>query len=151
MKSLILQIKKKIYAIQDRIKSFDEGKGNIYRGANKEKIFAEEWKKENTNYASKAPLLAYILDTQDFTHDSYFSPEKFSFRDAEVAASVITWLGTNVGQCFLGEVNRKIEKEQDKLKKLDDVKSKVKNFIESQKDFPSEMTKILNENFDKLI
>jgi hypothetical protein len=61
---------------------------------NKERALAEAWEKE-------APKTLPIL--LDGTHDNYRSDD-FSERDAEVAATVIQWLGTHVGRSFLASV-----------------------------------------------
>jgi hypothetical protein len=53
----------------------------------REVAFAMEWSDMNDHKKCK-PTLAYLLDG-------------FSDRDAEVAATVIQWLGSNVGMCFL--------------------------------------------------
>jgi len=57
-----------------------------------EKKFAEEWDK-------KAPLtLGYLLCGQDrHFHD-------YTQRDAEVAATIIQWLGSPVGESFVRDV-----------------------------------------------
>jgi hypothetical protein len=53
----------------------------------REVAFAMEWSDMN-DHKKRKPTLAYLLDG-------------FSDRDAEVAATVIQWLGSNVGMCFL--------------------------------------------------
>ena len=80
-----------------------------------ERIFAEEWAKINkavshVNHgrgALECILLPYVkspLDPFGYEHVG-----EISQRDADVAATVIQWLGTHVGQCFLLETIRKIE------------------------------------------
>jgi len=58
-----------------------------------EKRFAETWSKED--------ILKYILLPGGV--DQHF-PVEPSERDKVVAATVIQWLGTPVGQCFLAEL-----------------------------------------------
>jgi hypothetical protein len=74
--------------------------GIRHEGINKNRLsreplearFAEAWKRE-------APrVLGYILCGPDRNHHD------FSQRDAEVAASIIQWLGSHVGSCFVTEV-----------------------------------------------
>jgi hypothetical protein len=58
-----------------------------------EKAFVEEWNE-------LAPrTFGYLMDNDDY------SP-----RDAKVAATVIQWLGSHVGQCFLEDVRVRHEK-----------------------------------------
>jgi hypothetical protein len=56
----------------------------------REVAFAMEWSDLN-DHKKRKPTLAYLLDG-------------FSDRDAEVAATVIQWLGSNVGMSFLEDV-----------------------------------------------
>jgi len=60
----------------------------------REKAFADQWQEEQQH-----DLLAYLLG--DGSHKAGFSP-----RDAAVAATVIQWLGTSVGQSFLDKVDQ---------------------------------------------
>lgn len=61
----------------------------------REKAFAEQWQHEqNTD------LLAYLLGNGN-------DRVAISQRDAEVAATVVQWLGTNVGQDFLDTVRQR--------------------------------------------
>src|ERR1035437_3238321 len=58
-----------------------------------ERAFAKAW-------SEKAPsTLGYLLEGQD-----KFDHCKVSQRDAEVAATIIQWLGSPVGSCFVDEV-----------------------------------------------
>ncbi len=73
-----------------------------------ERIFADLWKRENKrephiNYGRT--LLENILTPPDAKRVPIVSD-----RDARVAASVIQWLGTSIGRCFIGEAQREIEK-----------------------------------------
>lgn len=65
-----------------------------------ERIFAEAW-------AEKAPTtLGYLLCGQDRSAHDYTQ------RDAEVAATIIQWLGSHVGTCFMEEVKNRILREK---------------------------------------
>ena len=65
-----------------------------------EQAYAEAW-------AERAPTtLGYLLCGQDRTKHDY------SQRDAEVAATIIQWLGSHVGECFLAEVQNKIRQQR---------------------------------------
>ena len=59
-----------------------------------EKKFARKWDKINSG---GRPILGYILSPDN----NHLTP---SDRDEEVAASVIQWLGTEVGRGFLDSV-----------------------------------------------
>jgi hypothetical protein len=66
--------------------------------------FDLRWRKEQEG----RPMLAALLADQRTgdgmaSWDWYDTPSE---RDFEVAASVVQWLGTNVGRCFLEEVLR---------------------------------------------
>jgi len=61
-----------------------------------EEKFAKEWEKRNT--LSRHGMLEYILAGENNT------PAFVEDHDREVAASVIQWLGTPVGQGFLTDV-----------------------------------------------
>lgn len=72
---------------------------------NNERLFAEAWAKE-------APrTLGYLLCGQDTRQHNY------SQRDAEVAATVIQWLGSPVGAGFLHAVQQEITKPE-KIKQV---------------------------------
>lgn len=69
-----------------------------------ERAFAKAWEREN----KQTHLLAYLLGGDEAQTRIYSGSEletKFvSQRDAEVAATVVQWLGSEVGQCFLKTV-----------------------------------------------
>jgi len=84
-----------------------------------ERIFAELWEQENKrdpaiNFGNTA--LESILNTIPW-RERYLSlatPKPvtpISQRDADVAATVIQWLGTSCGKAFLDEAERLIRKE----------------------------------------
>ncbi len=91
----------------------------------KEKIFAENWKvwndiKQNT---SEHPVIQHILSHDDECDKTV--PD-ISQRDVVVAATVIQWLGSNVGQEFLIEcladikhMNKSIESAGELVKKIE--------------------------------
>ena len=66
----------------------------------RERACSSAWQKEQ-----ESNLLAHLLGTGD-------TRGVVSRRDAEVAATVIQWLGTNVGQAFLSRVEADIEDEK---------------------------------------
>ncbi|MCK5604361.1 hypothetical protein KAR91_20900 [Candidatus Pacearchaeota archaeon] len=75
-----------------------------------ERIYAEVWKKRNVRqpYSNGGfTYLEWILCPDDRR-----VPALVSDRDAEVAASVIQWLGTNVGTSFVYECESKIKLER---------------------------------------
>lgn len=62
-----------------------------------EKAFADAWAKRNTGRNN----LPYLLDNRK-VHTGY--PPDVSDRDHVVAATLIQWLGSPVGQAFLEEL-----------------------------------------------
>ena len=71
-------------------------------------VYAEEWEKANRDYKH----LMYLLNQSG--NDFFYS--NISQRDAFVAATVIQWLGTNIGQGFIEKCQKKIEEEESKYK-----------------------------------
>jgi hypothetical protein len=67
-----------------------------------ERIFAEEW--ASLNQGSRCTLEYMLADEVNKPRG------EVSQRDATVAATVIQWLGTDVGQCFLRTVLEKKER-----------------------------------------
>jgi len=66
-----------------------------------ERQFAYKWLEVNTRPGASVPLLVRLLDTE---RDGSYSFSAISQRDAHVAATMMQWLGTNVGFGFLLEV-----------------------------------------------
>ena len=62
-----------------------------------EKRFADEWRKQNS---FDPPLLAQMLG------DGLRPSTDVTQRDAEVAATVIQWLGSHVGSHFVDECRK---------------------------------------------
>lgn len=60
-----------------------------------EKRFADEWSKQNSR--TWDGTLGYLMGDGN-------RPGQIDGRDALVAATVVQWLGSHVGQCFLAEV-----------------------------------------------
>lgn len=74
-----------------------------------EKIFADRWAQQN----KESQLLRQLLNTSKSTL------ELITQRDADVAATIVQWLGSNVGKCFVKECLKDITKvhEDNKNKK----------------------------------
>lgn len=70
----------------------------------REVVFAEQWDREN----DEGQVLNTLLD-QSYAEKVFspFGPKPASERDHEVAATVIQWLGSNVGMDFLRQVIQK--------------------------------------------
>jgi len=68
----------------------------------RETAFAKAWKHENTVPGKTQLLMQLIPDATE--------------RDAQVAATIIQWLGTNVGMCFLHDVVRDTPSVKDQLR-----------------------------------
>lgn len=64
--------------------------------SDREKAFAEQWQQEQNQ-----DLLAYLLGESNHKGE-------VSERDAQVAATVIQWLGTSVGQAFVEKVHFRV-------------------------------------------
>ena len=73
-----------------------------------ERIYAEEWQRENERQPGinhGYTILEYIL-----CPEGQKWPTRVSSRDAEVAACVIQWLGTNCGNCLIRKCEAEIER-----------------------------------------
>ncbi|MEK6281900.1 MAG: hypothetical protein AABN95_16220 [Acidobacteriota bacterium] len=93
-----------------------------------ERVFADEWIKENervpaVNFGLTA--LELILNTrQPYPteeapgHDYQADIDHPTQRDAMVAASIIQWLGTNCGKCFLDRAERRIKQENNREREV---------------------------------
>ena len=76
-----------------------------------ERVYAEEWKKDN----ERKPWLNSGFTSLELIlcpSGKYWCPPPVSERDAEVAASVIQWLGTNCGFHFMLRCEAKIKENQ---------------------------------------
>ena len=71
----------------------------------REKVFADKWQEENQLDSCTSPMLSALMNKKD-KKETRFRP--ITQRDAEVAATVIQWLGSVVGQCFLNECEAEI-------------------------------------------
>lgn len=87
----------------------------------RERAFAEIWLKEcrpkrGTDHGHGILQDLFMIGNTMFSPLTQSRPRLvISKREAKIVATVIQWLGTNYGQCFLWEVNRRIEE----LKKTD--------------------------------
>lgn len=84
----------------------------VYDGwTNREKLFADEWEKENdyelrsnVNYGMGI-LQDLMVEQKGDPFELWYYPKTCTFiikkRDAAIVATVIQWLGSNVGFCFL--------------------------------------------------
>jgi hypothetical protein len=89
----------------------------------RERAFVETWIEENTrvpwvNYGT-ALLEAMLVPREiiDKQKDHFFDGtpvHELTQREAEIAATVIQWLGTNNGQSFLWKVEQKIKEKSEK-------------------------------------
>jgi len=98
----------------ERAKIVPNGMGGYFNIL--ENAFAIQWKEE----CSREPRInggQGILDC--------LVQGEVTQRDAHVAASVIQWLGTNCGQSFLHEVDKRIKRTKKELEQKDNVKSKL--------------------------
>lgn len=77
-----------------------------------ERIIVEEWEKENErspgrNYGARLIEILLCPQPKSGAIDDYRA-KRISKRDAEVATTIIQWLGTNVGSCFLNTCEKRI-------------------------------------------
>lgn len=79
-----------------------------FRDNQEERRFAEAWEKYNSD-GSSFELIDYVLSQNNNR------PEPCSDRDREVAATVIQWLGSPVGQGFLKELGYSTRKRRHPL------------------------------------
>ena len=70
---------------------------NRFKDNPEEARFARAWNQENTTLLHP-PLLAQLMG------DGRDSAKDITQRDATVAATVIQWLGSPIGQCFLQDL-----------------------------------------------
>lgn len=73
-----------------------------------ERVFLEKWRKENERHPavnSGFTLLEWIC-----CPGGQKLPDRVNNRDAQVAASVVQWLGTNCGLSFILECEREIKR-----------------------------------------
>lgn len=90
-----------------------------------ERVFAEEWQKENQRQgAVNFGLIALelILNTKPLGHLYADDIDHPTQRDATVAATIIQWLGTRCGVCFLDRVHARIEQEREMERRRFDAK-----------------------------
>lgn len=83
--------------LRELVMDFDRAKGYSYKRVETnplEHVFAKAWQK-----VVEGKTLNYLLDPE---HPNY--PDSPSDRDYKVAATVIQWLGSPVGQGFLKEI-----------------------------------------------
>lgn len=73
----------------------------IYDRGDLERIFAYHWFERNDARSSRSTLLL-----QSLLNDSGDEFEPMTQRDARVAATVVQWLGTNVGFSFVCQAFR---------------------------------------------
>ena len=66
-----------------------------------EKIFAEKWEQQN----QESRTLDWVL--AEFPNEPR---GEVTERDRQVAASVMQWMGSSVGNCFFKELMKEVEK-----------------------------------------
>ena len=68
-----------------------------FRDNPEEELFAEAWERDNTHPNGGPGTLAYLMGNGS-------RPGDITQRDATVAATVVQWLGSPIGQCFLRDL-----------------------------------------------
>lgn len=76
-----------------------------------ERIYFEEWCKAN----ERVPFVNSGFNTLEWIlcPSEQRTPDRVGDRDAQVAATLIQWLGTNCGRCFIEKCEQRIRREQD--------------------------------------
>ncbi len=75
-----------------------------------EKAFADEWRKENDRKYSRGINFGYGILQDMFIDGSLFrnyAKTVINKRDRYIVATVMQWLGSNIGRCFLQTVLKK--------------------------------------------
>jgi hypothetical protein len=75
-----------------------------FRNNPEEKRFAKKWIEENKHSFNCVSTLAYLLWSGEQNIRLADGPPEASDRDHTVAATVIQWLGSPVGQVFLRDL-----------------------------------------------
>ena len=83
-------------------KKFQGISANRYAREPLEKLFAEMWQKQNNESLNHRTTLDYIWSEKLEQHN----PQERSNEDYKKAATLIQWLGSTVGQCFLRDVTK---------------------------------------------
>ena len=96
-----------------------------HNGSVAERVFIKLWQEENERELginSGLALLEVLLDKERTLPGSLRPriPSDITQRDAEVAASVIQWLGTNCGSTFLYSAEKEIKKRTGKNRRRRD-------------------------------
>ena len=89
-----------------------------------EMIYAEHWKKVNKNIRGLNDGYGHLelLLSNDLV---LVRPAIITQRDAFVAATVIQWLGSSIGQGFIDECQREIKKREAEFKAAQNASSRL--------------------------
>jgi hypothetical protein len=105
----------------DRLRNFDR--------VNPEAFYARAWIKVNPRRT--LGYLNHILCPKAL-RDQGQTATRYSRRDAVVAASVVQWLGTNVGRAFVLECERQIEAAQARQQKLSAERRRARGVVDTR-------------------
>lgn len=76
-----------------------------------EKVWAEEWARENDRGEMSSPILETLI--YDRRNAGQVQPSLFkvplTVRERRIVATVVQWMGTNVGSSFVDRVQKKID------------------------------------------
>lgn len=102
-----------------RLQSFKRRDLPWHPPANAEALFAAHWRRYNDGKSgsSGSNVLHYILCPEKL-QDLGYQTVGYTRRDAQVAATVIQWLGTNIGRGFVQEVQEQIKKADERQREL---------------------------------
>jgi hypothetical protein len=92
--------------IGDNLEHIGNDKARLTIWNPREVVFAEQWDKMN----KQSQILAHLLNE---SKNTIFFNTAHTERDIFVAATIIQWLGTNIGQGFLEETQNQIAKRKE--------------------------------------
>lgn len=108
-----------------RLKTYKHG--NYVTPPNSEAFYAQLWREWNDGRMSSSTshVLHYIL-CPEALQDKGHQTVAYSRRDAQVAATVIQWLGTNVGRGFVLEAEARIKQATELQRQVADVRRRLR-------------------------
>lgn len=108
-----------------RLKSYKHD--NYVTPPNSEAFYAQLWREWNDGRMSVSTknVLHFILCSEAL-QDKGYTAVAYSRRDAQVAATVIQWLGTNVGRSFVIEAEERIKKATELQRQVGNVRRRLR-------------------------
>lgn len=100
---------------------------NYVTPPNSEAFYAQLWREWNDGRMSTSTknVLHFIL-CPEALQDKGYQTVAYSRRDAQVAATVVQWLGTNVGRSFVIEAEERIKKATELQRQVGEVRRRLR-------------------------